>query len=513
MPPLAIGGFAQQMQIWRPRPTTLVQVAVLLAATLAVLWLVPPWLTERANRAAAAHRTTQLAELAHFSESLVQSRLMAVERLLFVTQQGTATAAMQGGLGGLVRSVLVLQPGEERSFLPAGVEAPADLPVLLGRPRLGPADAWLLPALRLAHGEAERPVAAALDPRLLLSVPAMDGAGVMLLGSDGVVLAAAGALADQLGLADAGRDDVPGQLRRRQPIGGSGLAVVAMLPVVAVPLFGLLPALGLVCLLLALGFGLMLWQQGRRQQAAARAAASAAQHADSRLRGAMALLAGQDRRMGEVLAGLDLGACLVDSQLRLVAWNENFAGLAGVAPQALRPGLAMDELPAPAGREAGASIRAALRHRLGDMQDRRSGCAIRFRPDGSRVVDRWTTLEDGGLLLTCRLEAEPEPEAVLAPRRAPASAHALAELCAEELRKRLPLLLAAASAGDTTEARTEAHAMRGVAANFGLPALAESLAALEAAARNQQLPALLAAAQALPPQVDAALETLFSRAA
>jgi HPt (histidine-containing phosphotransfer) domain-containing protein len=154
-------------------------------------------------------------------------------------------------------------------------------------------------------------------------------------------------------------------------------------------------------------------------------------------------------------------------------------------------------------REVGA-IRSALPHRLGEAQQRRNGCAMRFRPDGSRVQDRWTWLEEG-LLLTSRLVTEPAHEA--------RPVNALAGLCAEELRKRLPLLLEAATAGDAGQARMEAHAMRGVAANFGLAALAECLAAVEATARAQQVPELQVAVQALPPKMDAALASLLSQAA
>ena len=110
-------------------------------------------------------------------------------------------------------------------------------------------------------------------------------------------------------------------------------------------------------------------------------------------------------------------------------------------------------------------------------------------------------------MLTSRLLTDPA-----APPPA-AYASQLAELCAEELRKRLPLLLAAAAAGDAREVRTEAHAMRGVAANFGLAALAESLAQLEAAARGERLLDLHQGAKALPSKVDAALASLLSRAA
>jgi HPt (histidine-containing phosphotransfer) domain-containing protein len=91
----------------------------------------------------------------------------------------------------------------------------------------------------------------------------------------------------------------------------------------------------------------------------------------------------------------------------------------------------------------------------------------------------------------------------------PAWPRPLAELCAEELRKRLPVLLDAIEAGDCPTARSEAHAMKGVAANFGLLPLAESLDRLEVAARGGVVPDLRIGAAGLPPQVHAALDRLL----
>jgi HPt (histidine-containing phosphotransfer) domain-containing protein len=86
---------------------------------------------------------------------------------------------------------------------------------------------------------------------------------------------------------------------------------------------------------------------------------------------------------------------------------------------------------------------------------------------------------------------------------------ALLALCAEELRTRLPALLDSIQKGDRVTARTEAHAMRGVAANFGLAELAEILGQVEAAARDGLLTELSDAALALPTQLDAALQGLL----
>ena len=98
----------------------------------------------------------------------------------------------------------------------------------------------------------------------------------------------------------------------------------------------------------------------------------------------------------------------------------------------------------------------------------------------------------------------PDSRAYLALRHGPV----LAGLCADELRQRHPRIVAAAVAGDHETLRIEAHALRGVAANFGLGVLADHLLALEAAARRQDHPGLTEALRLLPAEVALALVAL-----
>lgn len=84
----------------------------------------------------------------------------------------------------------------------------------------------------------------------------------------------------------------------------------------------------------------------------------------------------------------------------------------------------------------------------------------------------------------------------------------LAALCADELRERHPRIAAAAAAGDLETLKVEAHALRGVAANFGLGVLAEHLLAVETAARRQDPTGLAGALRLLPAEVAQALVAL-----
>jgi HPt (histidine-containing phosphotransfer) domain-containing protein len=85
---------------------------------------------------------------------------------------------------------------------------------------------------------------------------------------------------------------------------------------------------------------------------------------------------------------------------------------------------------------------------------------------------------------------------------------ALAALCADELHERHPRLQAAGKAGDLNTLKTEAHALRGVAANFGLAVLAEQLLALEAAARSEDRNCIAEVLGQLPAEVAQALVAL-----
>ncbi|WP_431270339.1 Hpt domain-containing protein [Dankookia sp. P2] len=105
------------------------------------------------------------------------------------------------------------------------------------------------------------------------------------------------------------------------------------------------------------------------------------------------------------------------------------------------------------------------------------------------------------MLLTCRPAAPPR-------QSVPLSATDLAALCEEEVRTRLPRLQAAIAAGDTAAARMEAHAIRGVAASFGLDDLAEALLSVEAAARAGDRETLAAASPGLPQRAEAGLQRL-----
>jgi HPt (histidine-containing phosphotransfer) domain-containing protein len=102
------------------------------------------------------------------------------------------------------------------------------------------------------------------------------------------------------------------------------------------------------------------------------------------------------------------------------------------------------------------------------------------------------------------LAAMQNDQAFLAARHGPV----LAGLCADELRERHPRIQAAAAAGDFRTLLAEAHALRGVAANFGLGVLAEDLLTVETAARREDAGGLHVVLDRLPGEVAKALAAL-----
>jgi PAS domain-containing protein/HPt (histidine-containing phosphotransfer) domain-containing protein len=250
---------------------------------------------------------------------------------------------------------------------------------------------------------------------------------------------------------------------------------------------------------IALGFGCGFWVGRRRRiekdMTIAAAAQTQAAKIEADLHRAAERAEAETRRIALLLDSAAPGAALFDATHRLLAWSRGFAALVEVPDAALHPGLILADL---VRLQPASPTRKMSRH---GIESGVAGAARRQRGDGSHVEDRWSPGAEGGMLLTCR-PAE-------APRQAmPLSASALAALCAEEVRTRLPRLQAAIVAGDAAAARMEAHAIRGVAGSFGLDALAEALLTLETAARAGDLTALAAASAGLPQLAEADLRHL-----
>ena len=96
------------------------------------------------------------------------------------------------------------------------------------------------------------------------------------------------------------------------------------------------------------------------------------------------------------------------------------------------------------------------------------------------------------------------PDVMMNVRSIPPS---VARLCGDELCVRVPELRQAVGRAQRDRAREQAHALRGMAANFGLAGLATALATLEAAARDNSM-AMAAAFAAVEHEIEPALHAL-----
>lgn len=184
-----------------------------------------------------------------------------------------------------------------------------------------------------------------------------------------------------------------------------------------------------------------------------------------------------ERREAALIEAWPVPAALLDPEGQLSAWNEGFAAL-------LPPGSLRRDLP----------VGMLTRHL--DLRSAKNDNGR--RGPGNRPRIRATPMADGGRLL----EALPDAPAL--------GLDAARLLCREEMLARGPQLRAAVQAGDGQAAHLHAHALRGLAANFGLATLVPVLEALEAATLT---PGLAAALDDFEREFDAALRQLGHAAA
>ena len=152
-----------------------------------------------------------------------------------------------------------------------------------------------------------------------------------------------------------------------------------------------------------------------------------------------------------LLAGLPDGVIMFDADLRLLAWNEQVAGIAGIPPQLLRAGerfVALLRAQAEAGEFGPGDPEVEVALRLARVQ---SGTARermeRSRPDGRCIELRRRILPDGGFItlfsdITERKRAEDSlREARAAAEAATAGKSRLVAMVSHELRTPLQALL------------------------------------------------------------------------
>jgi PAS domain-containing protein/HPt (histidine-containing phosphotransfer) domain-containing protein len=187
-----------------------------------------------------------------------------------------------------------------------------------------------------------------------------------------------------------------------------------------------------------------------------------------------------ERREQALIEAWPVPVALLDPEGKLSAWNEAFAAL--LPPETLRRDLPSGML---------------TRH----LDIRAPGKDNGRRGPGNRPRVRSIAIADGSRLF----EVLPD-----APSKGLEEAR---QLCREEMLALAPQLREAVRLGDGAAARRQAHAIRGLAGNFGLAALVPVLHALESAAAAPQMAGLEAALAAFDREFEAALRQLGSAAA
>jgi PAS domain-containing protein len=348
-----------------------------------------------------------------------------------------------------------VEPGQLRLWpLPRNPQAPAELLV------------FLAPAQPNAATAAMRLPVAALD---LLLAP-QPGTALRLVSGLGTELASLGTPGDvqtSLWVRE-------GALRVEASASPAAMSLVVWL----IPLFGL-GTLGFI-------FTKHLQRSDRVELKLTALRGSLARHAaqlsvnEARMRLSQGERVAAERREAALIEAWPQPVALVDAEGKLITWNQGFAEL--MPAEALRPELPQGML---------------TRH----LDVRVPGKDNGRRGPGQRPRARSIPLVDGSRLYE-----------VLADAPSPGLAEARS-LCRAEMLARAPQLREGLRAGDADAVRLHAHALRGLAANFGLAALVPALAAVERAAQAADPAAMAAALEGFEAEFTLALDQLGSSAA
>ncbi|UPY36960.1 Hpt domain-containing protein [Sediminicoccus sp. KRV36] len=187
-----------------------------------------------------------------------------------------------------------------------------------------------------------------------------------------------------------------------------------------------------------------------------------------------------ERREAALIEAWPNPVALVDPEGKLFAWNEAFAAL--LPPETLRRDLPLGML---------------TRHL--DVRSAKNDNGR--RGPGNRPRIRAITMADGSRLFEAQADL---PAPGLAEAR---------NLCREEMLALAPQLRSGVRAGDGGATRLMAHALRGLAANFGLSALVPALEQVERAAQAEDSPGMEAALAGFEREFAIALRQLGSEAA
>jgi signal transduction histidine kinase len=161
---------------------------------------------------------------------------------------------------------------------------------------------------------------------------------------------------------------------------------------------------GVATVLVLLMAAVLLWaeQINRMRHAAALRDRAALHDSNIRLEAAQVREREKAAQLAATLAGMSDGIMMVDSELRLLEWNEYFPEYTGVPAEILRPGLPMEDMlrgQAMAGEFGAVDVEAEVSRRMALLRQGASvGRIERQRPDGRILEIRRNPLAGGGFV-------------------------------------------------------------------------------------------------------------------
>lgn len=189
-----------------------------------------------------------------------------------------------------------------------------------------------------------------------------------------------------------------------------------------------------------------------------------------------------ERRETALIDAWPVPVALIDPSGRVSTWNAGFAEL-------MPEGVLRRDLP----------LGMLTRHL--DLQSSKAAAGPKRRGPGNKPRARSIAMSDGSRLIEALADA-PAPDMNQA-----------RHLCREELETRAPQLREGVRAANAEVVRSQAHAMRGLAANFGLSELIPALERMERAAQAGDAAAMEAGLAGFEHELEGALRQLGNQAA
>jgi diguanylate cyclase (GGDEF)-like protein/PAS domain S-box-containing protein len=114
-------------------------------------------------------------------------------------------------------------------------------------------------------------------------------------------------------------------------------------------------------------------------------------------------LAQQNERFDAALTNMSQGLCMFDAEARLVLFNSQFAGIYGISPDAIRPGMTTRELMTltfESSQVSDVDVEGTLALQQEFIRERKAGSTLEHLTDGRTISIAHQPMPDGGFVVT-----------------------------------------------------------------------------------------------------------------